>query len=111
MGGIKDAAMWRDARLLDSQANIVLKHLWCFFKSKITTPFEKMYSLVKGYAKPRVKVFDYHAKGQKFTEIVHAQYQGIARKCAKTVEELIGEHTILPQNITKVFLVLGGDHG
>ena len=70
-----------------------------------------MCSLVEGYAKPRVKVFEYHAEGQKFPEIVHAQYQDIAREFAKTVEELIGEHTILPENITKVFLVLGGDHG
>ena len=41
MDTVAAAALWRDARLLDSQARIVLMHLRCHFQSRITGPFEK----------------------------------------------------------------------
>ena len=91
MGDVKAAAMWHDTWLLDTQARLVLKHLGCLFKSKITVPFDKMYSLVEGYTKPRVKVFEYHKEGEKIPEVVHAQYQDISRDFSKSVEELILE--------------------
>ena len=112
MDEVESAAMWRDARLLDSQSRIVLKHLRCFFEPhKITVPLSRIYSLVEGYTKPRVKVFEYHVDGSKFPEIVHAQYQNISKEFVRAVEELIEENTILSNSITRIFLVVGGDHG
>jgi len=64
-----------------------------------------------GYTIPRVKVFEYHKDGEKIPEIVHAQYQSLTREFARSVQELIVEHNILPGDILAVFLVLGGDHG
>ena len=49
MSVLEAGAMWHDARLLDSQARVVLKHLRYHFKQKITVPFGKMYSLIDGY--------------------------------------------------------------
>ena len=111
MGPVEAAAMWRDGRLLNSQARIVLKHLRYHFESTITVPFEKMYSLVDGYTKPKVKVFDYHKEGEKIPEVVHAQYQDISREFARSVQELIVEYKISSKDIVGVFLVVGGDHG
>ncbi len=42
------AAMWREARFLDNQSKTVLKHLMAKFNTRITVPFDKMYTLVKG---------------------------------------------------------------
>ena len=70
-----------------------------------------MYSLVEGYTKPRVKVFEYHKEGEKIPEVVHAQYQDISREFSKSVEELIVEYHLLPEDITGLFLIVGGDHG
>ena len=78
MGPVEAVDMWRDARIFNSQARILLKHLRYHFKSPITVPFEKMYSLVDGYTKPKVKVFEYHKEGEKIPEVVHAQYQDIS---------------------------------
>ena len=111
MNEVEAAAMWRDARLLDYQAITILKHLRYFFDSKITVPFQKNYSLVEGYTVPKVKVFEYHVQGEKYPEIVHAQYQDIAREFARAVEELIREKNLKPEDIMRMFLVWGGDHG
>ena len=56
MDKIESAAMWRDARLLDGQARIVVKHLRFHYTSTVAVPLERTYSLVEGYTKPRVKV-------------------------------------------------------
>eukprot|EP00581_Thalassiosira_minuscula_P022931 CAMPEP_0184435336 /NCGR_PEP_ID=MMETSP0738-20130409/485517_1 /TAXON_ID=385413 /ORGANISM="Thalassiosira miniscula, Strain CCMP1093" /LENGTH=117 /DNA_ID=CAMNT_0026801683 /DNA_START=228 /DNA_END=578 /DNA_ORIENTATION=+ len=70
-----------------------------------------MYSLVDGYTKPKVKVFEYHADGEKHPEIVHAQYQNISLEYVETVQELLSEHAVKPWDVTGVFLAVGGDHG
>ena len=111
MTEIEAAAMWRDARLLDDQARIVLKHLRCKFKSKITGPFNRIYTLVEGYTKPQVKVIEYHADGEKDPEVVHAQYQDISREHARTVKEMPVEHSAKPSDVLCLFLIFGGDHG
>ena len=36
MGEVEAAAMLQDARLLDHQARLILKHLRCYFQSQIT---------------------------------------------------------------------------
>ena len=111
MDEIEPAAMWRDTRLLDYQAQTVLWHLSFHFESKITVPFHKMYLLVEGYTKPRVKVFEYHLDGEKHSKIVHAQFQDITKEFARCVEESIAENNVRPEHISKIILVVGGDHG
>ena len=103
MDEIESTAMWRDARLLDYQAKNVLRHLRFHFKLKITVPFHTMYSLVEGYTKPRVKVFEYHLDGEKHPKIVHAQYQDITKDFARSVEELIAENNVGLEYISKKF--------
>ena len=58
-----------------------------------------MYSLIDSYTKPRVKVFEYHVEGEKFPEIVHAQYQNIATEFARAIEELVAENKLSPEDI------------
>ena len=70
-----------------------------------------MYSLVDGYTKPKVKVFEYHKEGEKIPEVVHAQYQDISREFARSVQELIVEYEISSKDIVGMFLVVGSDHG
>jgi hypothetical protein len=52
MGKVEAAAMWRDARLLDSQCRTVLKHLRFHFKANSTVPFDNIYTLTEDYTKP-----------------------------------------------------------
>jgi hypothetical protein len=111
MDAVSAAAMWRDARLLDSQCMTVLKHLRFHFKTRVTVPFLKIYTLTEGYTIPRIKVFEYHKDGEKIPEIVHAQYQSLSREFSRTIQELIIEYDIIPEDILRTFLVLGGDHG
>ena len=68
---------------------------------------------MKGYTKPRVKVFEYHVDGEKHPEIVHAQYQDITKEYARAAEEIIREYSLQPDNIDidRAFLVCCGDHG
>ncbi len=58
MNDIESAAMWRDARVLDHQARIILKHLRFHFNHKITVPFGHIVTLLDGYTRPWMKVFD-----------------------------------------------------
>ena len=44
---VESAAIWHSFLVLDSQAKTVLKHLRCHFKSKITVPFQKMFTIVE----------------------------------------------------------------
>ena len=66
-----------DSRLLDGQARIVTKHLRFHYKSTVAVPLERTYSLVEGYTKPRVKVFEYHVDGEK-------HYQGVCARGGRT---------------------------
>ena len=56
-------------------------------------------------------MFEYHKEGEKIPEVVHTQYKDISREFSKSVEELIVEYHLPPEDITGLFLVVGGDHG
>ena len=47
----------------------------------------------------------------KYPEIVHAQYQDISREVQLSIQELLGENDISPFDVTKIRLIIGGDHG
>ena len=111
MDEIEAAAMWRDARVLDWQAKTVLRHLRFHFKHKITVPFDHIVTILDGYTRPKVKVFEHHVDGEKNPEIVHSQYQSVCIEMKKAIEDIIAEYKINIFEISKMRLVLGGDHG
>ena len=58
MGKIETTVMWQDDQLLGNQARLIAKHFRCYFPSKMIVPFYKIYYLINGYTKPRVKILN-----------------------------------------------------
>ena len=111
MDEIASAAMWRDARVLDWQAETVLRHLRYHFEEDITVPFRRIFTLLDGMTQPRTKSFEHQIDGETDPEMIHAQYQDVSREYLLSISELLEEHSEDPFAITSSRLVIGGDHG
>ena len=110
MKEVESAAMWCNARLLDSQAKTISKILRYKFGTAVTVPFSHIFHLFHGYTVPKHMVLD-HVDGEKWPEQIHVQYQDVAKEVQRGVEELLEEHVASPFNIKRICLIIGGDHG
>ena len=89
---------------------MVLQHLRYKFNGHTTVPYHKIFNFLEGYTQPRTKVSEYHVDGMKHPEMVHAQYQDVQSKLHIAIQELLVEYEVIPFYVTKVRLIIGGDH-
>ena len=69
-----------------------------------------MFNLLDGYTVPKTKTIEYKIEG-KLPELHVAHYQSIDEEFRRCVSAVLEEYSVSPKRISRVRLVLGGNHG
>jgi hypothetical protein len=70
-----------------------------------------VFKLLEGYTEPKTISVPHHVSGEKWPEMVHAQYQDISLEVLKTIHDILVEMDASPDLVRKIRLIIGGDHG
>ena len=100
------AAMFADANINSTQQRTILRHFFSYFGLRLVATEKELRELGEGYLVPLTGSIETEQK-----EKISYWYKLVDEHFNHEIGDLIGNDLSFPQNLSKVDIVVGGDHG